>query len=241
MVDTYRGNATNITAPPAAVNIFSSTNTDPIVVTTSTNHGLESGDPAVIAGHTTNTSANGIWPEVTVLSTSTFSIPVAGVGVGGATGTVQPLDLGTIDIPEDGVDQMDATSVNVPFEGGFDRDLFEWLYMYFGFGRLPVALPDADTTVSYTTDSYQVPDVVTLRTFDLPSPVLPAPFTGRRVRFRFTRLLVTGNSARIRYSATILATLPGGGGAGDEGWVEVETDAAGTGYVVSAWGGTAQL
>lgn len=81
--------AATIAAPVA---ITSSTNANPIVVTTPA-HGYTTGDTAEILGHTVNTSANGGW-IVTVLTTTTFSIPVAGVGVGGATGAVtkQPND-----------------------------------------------------------------------------------------------------------------------------------------------------
>lgn len=72
----------------APVAIASSTNANPIVVTTAAVHGLTTGDVVEIAGHLTNTNAVGTW-VVTVLTTTTFSIPQAANGVGGATGTVQ--------------------------------------------------------------------------------------------------------------------------------------------------------
>jgi hypothetical protein len=77
----------------APVSIASSTNANPIVVTTATVHGLTTGDFAEIAGHLVNTAANGTW-AVTVTSTTVFNIPVAGNGVGAATGQVvkQPPD-----------------------------------------------------------------------------------------------------------------------------------------------------
>lgn len=68
------------------VSIVSSTNANPIVVT-ATAHGLVTGDVATIAGHTTNTNANGTW-VVTKLTADTFSIAATGNGIGGATGTV---------------------------------------------------------------------------------------------------------------------------------------------------------
>lgn len=68
------------------VSIVSSTNATPIVVT-ATAHGLLTGDVATIAGHTTNTAANGTW-VVTKLTADTFSIAATGNGIGGATGTV---------------------------------------------------------------------------------------------------------------------------------------------------------
>ena len=72
----------------STLNIQSSTNATPIVITTTAVHGLSSGESVVISGHTVNTNANGTW---TIISTgaSTFSlIGSTGNGVGGATGTV---------------------------------------------------------------------------------------------------------------------------------------------------------
>jgi hypothetical protein len=77
----------------ASTSITSSTNATPIVVTKAS-HGLNDGDIVFISGHTTNTSANGL-RYVDKLSSSTFALyydsnllsQVAGVGVGGATGS----------------------------------------------------------------------------------------------------------------------------------------------------------
>jgi hypothetical protein len=86
-------NSTIAAAIASPVAISSSTNANPIVVTTAAAHGYTTGDTVAIVGHLVNTSAVGGW-IITVLTTTTFSIPVAGVGVGGATGTVtkQPND-----------------------------------------------------------------------------------------------------------------------------------------------------
>ena len=75
------------------VAIASSTAANPSVITTGAVHGLASGDVAEIAGHLVNTAVNGTFP-VTVLTTTTFSVPALGSGTGGATGTVvkQPPD-----------------------------------------------------------------------------------------------------------------------------------------------------
>lgn len=72
------------------INIVSSTNANPSVVTT-TAHGLTTGDVVEILNHAVNTNANGTWPA-TVLSTTTFSIPQPGNGAGTATGTVQKME-----------------------------------------------------------------------------------------------------------------------------------------------------
>lgn len=129
MTATY-GFATNIEQipfPAAAVNIVSSTNATPTVIT-ATAHGLHTGSIVIINGHLINTAANGI-RAVTVLTVDTFKIStlagfpgtfINGVGVGGATGTVQSLALPGVTLPQDTTDPMDAASVNVPFEALLD-------------------------------------------------------------------------------------------------------------------------
>lgn len=81
-------NATVAGGYGAPVAISSSTAANPAVITTAAAHGLATGDNVVVAGHATNTALNGGW-VVTVLTTTTFSIPVAGTAAGGATGTVR--------------------------------------------------------------------------------------------------------------------------------------------------------
>lgn len=75
------------------VAITSSTDATPIVVT-ATSHGFSTGDRVLIYGHTTNTTANGIF-KVTKLTANTFSlqdeftgadVAGAGGGAGGNTG-----------------------------------------------------------------------------------------------------------------------------------------------------------
>lgn len=76
----------------APFSIASSTNANPIVVTTSAAHGYSTGAVVEISGHAVNTAANGSW-TATVLTTTTFSIPVVGNGVGTASGQVVKLPL----------------------------------------------------------------------------------------------------------------------------------------------------
>jgi hypothetical protein len=73
------------------VNIASSTNANPSVITTAAAHGYTSGDVVEILNHLVNTNANGTW-VVTVTSTAAFSIPQPANGVGAATGTVQKME-----------------------------------------------------------------------------------------------------------------------------------------------------
>jgi hypothetical protein len=73
--------------PPSTVSITSSSAADPTVIVSAA-HSLVTGDVITIAGHSGSTpSLNGSWP-VTVLTTTTFTIPVA-VSVGGTGGTIQ--------------------------------------------------------------------------------------------------------------------------------------------------------
>lgn len=78
----------------APATISSSTAVYPSVITTSAAHGLATDNTVKIADHAVNTAANGTW-TVTVITTTTFSIPVLGVGVGAATGRVTkfPTDI----------------------------------------------------------------------------------------------------------------------------------------------------
>jgi hypothetical protein len=79
---------------PAAINISSSTNATPIVVTSSAAHGLVTGDYVSIISHGTNTNANGVWLVGTTPTSTTFQIlqidgsNTTGNGVGGATGNI---------------------------------------------------------------------------------------------------------------------------------------------------------
>lgn len=78
----------------AAINISSSTNATPIVITSSGSHGLSPGDYVVIGNHSTNTNANGVWKVGTTPTSTTFQIlqidgsNTTGNGSGGATGTL---------------------------------------------------------------------------------------------------------------------------------------------------------
>lgn len=77
--------------PPTA--IASSTAANPSVITTAAAHSLSTGDTVQILGHAVNTAVNGQW-TATVLTTTTFSVPTLGNGIGLASGTVtkQPSD-----------------------------------------------------------------------------------------------------------------------------------------------------
>lgn len=106
----YNGLPSNI-APPASVGIASSTDASPVVVQTSSAHGMKTGDWVDISGHQTNWAANGIW-QVVVVDTTHFQLTGStGNGVGGTTGTAQPLAFtGNVSLnPADG-DPYDAST-----------------------------------------------------------------------------------------------------------------------------------
>lgn len=79
---------------PASVNISSSTNASPIVITTSAAHGLVTGGYVSVTGHTVNTNANGIWRVGTTPTSTSFQLlqidgsNTTGNGVGAATGNI---------------------------------------------------------------------------------------------------------------------------------------------------------
>jgi hypothetical protein len=79
---------TPVLAVPAAFSITSSTNASPVVLTVGAGHGVLTGDTITVAGHTTNTNANGTWVAGTVTGTTIALTGSTGNGVGGATGTV---------------------------------------------------------------------------------------------------------------------------------------------------------
>lgn len=80
---------------PSTISIASSTNASPIEVTTST-HGLSTGDTIQIIGHTTNTTANGVW-TITYVSSTKFTLDGSvGIGTGGTAGTVQKVNWKTV-------------------------------------------------------------------------------------------------------------------------------------------------
>jgi len=77
-----------------AVNIVSSTNASPIVLTVGSGHGFLAGEPVNVTGHLVNTAANGDW-RVRSVAATTITLENArtaanttGNGVGAATGTI---------------------------------------------------------------------------------------------------------------------------------------------------------
>lgn len=77
----------NTAQPQVVISITSNTQASPTVVTTATPHGLTSNDTVLIAGNTgSNASINGE-RTVTVISSTTFSVPVNCTTAGGTGGT----------------------------------------------------------------------------------------------------------------------------------------------------------
>jgi hypothetical protein len=74
------------------INIASSTNANPSVVTTAVAHGIAVGDVVEIQNHLVNTAINGVWTIATVGSATTLTVPTAANGVGGATGQTMKME-----------------------------------------------------------------------------------------------------------------------------------------------------
>lgn len=116
---TTAGKVKDSDATPIA--IASSTNATPIVVTSATPHKRKTGDVVTIAGHLVNTAANGTF-RVIVLSSTTFSlVGTVGVGVGGATGTIQPTGMNAY--------QAAGTSVLTATGAAIDSQQFRWQWV----------------------------------------------------------------------------------------------------------------
>src|ERR1700722_4900491 len=84
---------------PAALAISTTTGNgvDPIVITTTTPHGLTNGENVTVSGVTGNTAANGNW-TITSTGTYTFSIPITGNGAYISGGIVQPFGYSQVEL-----------------------------------------------------------------------------------------------------------------------------------------------
>jgi len=87
-------NVDTATFSETAKAISSSSAANPTVITTSVVHGFATGDSVRITGHSVS-AVNGQW-VITVISTTTFSIPLGLTSGGGATGTVTRFAEGPI-------------------------------------------------------------------------------------------------------------------------------------------------
>jgi len=120
MPTVFNGNGTMVSPTVGgwtARAIASSTNASPIAVTTTLNHGFNTGDTVEIAGHATNTAANNLW-QITVSGAKTFSLNGStGNGVGGATGYAIDYELlPAYQIPAGG-ELVDPGTIGPPIEG----------------------------------------------------------------------------------------------------------------------------
>lgn len=218
-MSTQKSGTPNNIVPPAAVNIASSTNTNPIVITTSGAHGLPTLDQAYadISGHAVNTNANGVWPA-TVLSPTTFSIPKAGNGVGAATGTVQSLQLGASSaIPSDG-DAENAASVDVALGTLFDQTAFlaQATGQYKLVSTTVLQVNDANAAGTTAWGSGNVVGAQAWTTTGVINPAnTPTVIGGDLVRVRLTSTAQTFSDGvgghSVQYSLGFNVTAPGAG------------------------------
>ncbi len=140
----YNGLPVNI-LPPTSLNISSSTNASPIVVQTSSAHGMKSGDYVRLQLHQTNTNANGIWPVVVVDSTHFQLTGSNGNGVGGATGQAIPLTFtGNVSLNPANGDPFDASTFIPGFSALADRTA--WLALQTGAHKIVKPVATIQTT-----------------------------------------------------------------------------------------------
>ncbi len=231
----------NAPFPPTAVNIVSSTNASPTVIT-ATAHGLHTGQVVAISGHLVNTNVDGIWLAA-VVTADTFRITnfsgtlINGNGVGVATGSVQSLAFPGASLPEDTADDRDAASVNVPFE--FCLDALADL-AYRSLMRVPGVFevtdaPDADASLDCTYLEYRIPDTLAAgRTYTLISTAGGRiPKDGARMKFSRTGALLTNTVTFNREGAVTIATIAATTAAG----VEFVFRTSDSKWHVSSWSG----
>lgn len=241
MGSTYAGKSANITgALPAGVAIASSTNANPIVITTSAAHGLVDQTDVDITNHQVNTKANGIWPA-TVLSPTTFSIPVAGNGVGGATGQVQSLAPGAAATIFGDGDAGNAANFNNPSIASLDRAAFfaqatgaskiaqvvdfvsiEGTHNFLSWLAFQITASNTPTVI--TTSLFTIPNVTILDTLYL--------------SFCSTMIGAPAGMGIIGIGLQVSLKVPGGGGAIGflQGGTVGFTSTAGANYAVSLSG-----
>lgn len=102
--------------------VTGATNATPIEITTSVNHGLATGEKVYIYQVAGNVAANKLWTiTVTALNKFTLNTSVGSGAYTAATGFALPLGFATAEtLPSDG-DALNASSVNTPFEGAFNK------------------------------------------------------------------------------------------------------------------------
>ena len=113
---------------PSGKTVSAATNATPIVVTTTTSHGLQTNEIFTISGVLGNTAANGTFVAGTVTPTTVALLAypggtsVAGSGAYLSGGTLQSLGFGvTVPVPVDLTDSLRAGTPNIPFEACLDR------------------------------------------------------------------------------------------------------------------------
>jgi hypothetical protein len=123
----YSGQTANI-SNAGAIAISATNNANPIQVTTSSPHGMRTGDLCNIKGHLLQTSANCVSRVVTVIDAANFTIPIDGTGnpAGGATGFVytRAYTANVATLPADG-DAYAAATYVPGYVAALDRTAFE--------------------------------------------------------------------------------------------------------------------
>ena len=99
------------TVPSEALTISTSTTADASVITTTTPHGLSTGDKVTITGHSVTTLNTTF--TVTVTGDTTFTIPHK-PATGGTGGTALPISVNFLSLMSDSPDAFDIIKLDVP-------------------------------------------------------------------------------------------------------------------------------
>jgi len=201
---TYGGLPSQITNP-TAVNISQATAANPIQVTTSSSHGLTTGDWVDIFG-SANVNANCVNTPVTVIDATNFTIPINGTGAvnGGATGTVQQLaytqNIATI--PADG--DSNAAATYVPgYQAVLDRSAFQRANT--GQYKLPQFQETDAADTTFNVVAYSAGQAFTANTY-----VNPTTVNGPGPTYTFTNVS-TSDVLEVQYNITVSCSNSVGG------------------------------
>jgi hypothetical protein len=209
MTTPYEGQPANVENNlPAAVNISSTTNATPIVITTSTAHGLKPGDYFQVTG-ATEAALNNVHLMAGSVTSTTVVALVAPAGTntvgatgGGAVGTLLNLSYGsTVDILTDNDPPM-AALWNVPYSVALDR--LAWL-MYRATVRSTAQVPATNSTITVAADVWRCSTPLA----GLTHTVANAPAQGYQVTI-WRGSAGAFNIVLQRADTSVIATLPTG-------------------------------
>lgn len=233
----FAGEPANIEANlPTPKSVSSTTFATPIVVTTSTTHGLRPGDYITITG-ATDPNANGTFRAGLTATTTKVQLldrlsgaGIAGTLAGGAAGSLQSEGFGTTyQIAEDVTDDDKAESIAFATEPLGDRTAY-LMYAKKNRRRTRVTLTDANHTIDVSLgDRFQVSNAPALPRTIIIDDVSVVPRNGDTVEIIAPGPLATGQFYLIKRVGGVIIAEFWGNTLGDAGaYAEFE-------YVAGLW------